>query len=321
MQRIAVGCVTRQRPKMFAWALKSLSRVHAPEGCELVFVFVENDAELSIHQQIDTFKRFAPDAEVLVAAEPRLGIPNARNCVLEMALAAGCDQLAFIDDDEVVERDWLVNLNETMQERNLGLVGGPVIAQKPTEKMAFGHRVVWSGVKKRAKRIQRTAAKLARTGLDGKVAVVTNNWLCDLDFLRETGLRFDGSMGVSKGSDSVFFREFKKLGGKSGWAPSAFVHEVTPLSRLTLAYQFQRGRDDTLASFSHRYSRIDTGVILRSALFILSKIILGLVRLLLCLLDGGRSLALAMRAFGAAAGRLDGLLGRKSTHYKNTHGS
>ena len=321
MQRIAIGCVTRQRPKMFGWALKSLSRIQAPEGCQLVFIFVENDAELSIEGQIERFKGFAPNAEVLFALEPKLGIPNARNCVLEMALAAGCDQLAFIDDDEIVDRDWLVKLHGVMRERKLGLVGGPVIALRPEEKLTILQRTVWSGVKKRAKRIRRTASKLAKAGLDGKVAVVTNNWLCDLDFLRKTGLRFDGSMGVSKGSDSVFFREFKKLGGKSGWASFAFVREVTPLSRLTLGYQFQRGRDDTLASFTHRYTTLGIGVVLRSAMFILSKLILGLGRLVLCLLDGGRSLALAMRAFGAAVGRFDGLMGRKSTHYKTTHGS
>ena len=45
MKSIAVCCLTRNRPLMLEAALSSVLKLETPEGCELLFICVENDSE------------------------------------------------------------------------------------------------------------------------------------------------------------------------------------------------------------------------------------------------------------------------------------
>ncbi len=305
---------------MFTKALKSLAEMDLPVGIEVIYCFVENADTLTITPEIDAFKALRPGARILVEAEPQLGIPFARNKALDLALAAHCDYLSFIDDDETVDRSWLVQLHQALKKRDLDLVGGPVRTLPPETDLPVLRRMIASGLINRARRIEIAARVRTKNKLDHTVSIVTNNWLVRLDFLRRTGIRFDEGLGLSGGSDIAIFREIRTAGGKTGWAPDAIVYEEIPPDRLSLGYQFRRGRDQQLATYNIKRSQTGRSRVLSSIVFILMKSLVGLIRVLASPLFGGSTLVLGLRAFGAAVGRLKGLMGSQSSHYRQVAG-
>ena len=90
---------------MFKALLKELAKQKIPSGTEVTFIFVENDADVSIAKTVDEFKEALivngmANPKICVEPEPRLGISFARNRMLEIALYFELDFLAVIDDDD-----------------------------------------------------------------------------------------------------------------------------------------------------------------------------------------------------------------------------
>jgi succinoglycan biosynthesis protein ExoM len=305
---------------MFAEALNSLAVLDLPDDTEVVFCFVENAEQLSVEAEVEAFRARLPNADVQLACEPRLGIPFARNKALDMALNADCDFLSFIDDDETVDRSWLKYLYAALNEKKLDLIGGPVRTLPPKAPLPFLRRSILKGLIARANRIELAARVRTVNKMDHTVSIVTNNWLARLDFIRTNGIRFDESLGLSGGSDIAIFREIQKAGGETGWAPDAVVYEEIPESRLSLSYQFARGRDQQLATYNIKRMQTGRKRILSSVFFILLKSFVGLLRVVFAPLFGGTTLVLGLRAFGAAVGRWKGLTGSRSTHYDKVAG-
>lgn len=320
-KKIVIAAVTCGRPEMFSSLLQSLSHLKEPFGTELCFCFVENDTVLTIEKAVKEFKNLS-DFEATALIDGRRGIPFARNAALNWALGINADFLAFIDDDEIATENWAVNLYTQIEKRALDLVGGPVVPVLPNPKVTSLQALVFRGVTLRAERIARKNRLLSQAEKDGIVTIVTNNWLARLDFIKEKNVMFDESLGLSNGSDTAFFRAMKEATARTGWVSEAVVEEIVPQSRLTLGYQFLRAKDQAIASFRIRYPEtISAKVIAKSVVFVVSKILLGLVRIASAAFDRGASLTLAMRAFGFAFGRVLALWGHKSTHYKEIHGT
>ena len=264
---------------------------------------------------VDDFQTHCNDADVVYEIEPQLGIPFARNRVLNLALEHDCELLAFVDDDEIVDDDWLISLHTELQSRKLQLVGGPVRIQPASENANWLERAIWRGLVHRNARIESASHRRWQHGSDHRISIVTNNWLADLRFLSEKNLKFEESLGLSGGSDTLFFRHFKQKNGRSGWAPNAIVREYWPLSRLTIGYQFRRGRDQSISNFRNKVDGVTPWVVINSMVFVLYKILSAIVLSLLSLVDGGRSSVRALRAMGFVVGRVKALFGIKSRHY------
>ncbi len=317
--RLAIGVATRNRPEMLGRMLDSLSRLDRPENTDFIFVVVENDKEASVEGVVREFRDKTPWATTDFDLEPRLGIPFARNRILDSAMEQECDFLAMLDDDETADPGWISGLLEEQKRNGLDLLGGPVRIEKPPSSLNFLQRMIYRGLVSRARRVERKARLACRFGRGNKIPVFTNNWCCRLSFLKKNGIRFDEGLAFSGGSDKDLFRRIQECGGATGWAPGAFVSEEIPESRLTPAYQYLRGRDSTISHFRMR-TRGKNFVFPRAILFSAAKVSLGLLRLLLVPLTGGRTYVLAMRAFGCAAGRLQAVSGKESEHYRNVAG-
>ena len=307
--RIAVGAITRRRPHMFGDLLESFAAMDRPEEHEIVFLFAENDHEVSVGDQVAAFRAAVPE-EVALELEPRPGIPFARNKVLDMALDRGADLLTFVDDDEVVTRDWLVELVAGMDRRTLDLGGGPVRLTATAEPMTAWNAAVFRHLTQRAKRRNGERARSVATGQDHLHNIYTNNWALRLSAQRRTGVRFDERLQVSGGSDTRFSLEMQAAGARIGWLPDAWVEEPTPAKRLTLRYHFNRARDQAtnamrlagkgpVRALWHALARtVDTG-------------------LQVAMLPFGWRYAVARAAhkIGAATGALRAAFGGRSKHY------
>ena len=308
---VAVAVCTRGRPRMLEACLASL---HSQEDCgrPVVTIVVDN-----------TPGAVAGDASAdgtIRIVEPVVGIANARNRALDEALHRGCRWLAFIDDDEIAEPGWLRALLARAIDCRLVLVGGPVRLMPAPADATREQATVWRGVERRFADSERRAARKAAAGDDGAITVVTNNWLCDLDFVRRHGLHFDRSTAFSGGSDAAFYRSVREHGGATGWAPEAVVREEWPANRLTLAYHRQRGRDQTLARFVQKRRKRGMLIVPEAAAVAAARWLSASYWRLRSLFDGGVSRVRAERAMGAAAGIVAAMRGERSSHYERVTG-
>lgn len=317
-KRVCIGVVTRQRPRMLAALLASLRRLDIPGDVSAMLALVENDDRLSLDATEPGMAGWGP---AVVALEPRIGIPFARNRVLEIALEHGCDFAAFIDDDEVADPGWLVELLAGIDRAGLDLVGGPVALLPPPGDAAAWHRMVWRGLDRRFARVRRAAKRNADAGRADRTTVVTSNWMVRAAFLRRTGLRFDPAYRVSGGSDTAFFHAAQTLGARTGWTDAALVREHMPVERLTLGYQFRRATGQSMVSFRRKYGDRPGGLtFVKSMGFVLVKLVAAAAMGLAAPLTGGRSLIDCVRAAGFAMGRLRALSGGRSTLYSSIQG-
>lgn len=319
LRSVAVAVCTRGRPEMLRAALRSLAALDLP-GIDCRFIVVENNDVQTVAPVVAELADAVGPGRVALRLEPRLGIASARNNALDAALAMGVDALAFIDDDEVAEPRWLAELVGEANRRGLDLVGGPVGLQPAPPDATAAERMVWRGLAARCRDNEARGRRLAARGRDDRVTVTTGNWLADLGFIRRTGLRFDETLVLSGGEDTAFFRALRKAGGRTGWTPDAVASESWPRERLTLAYQFRRARDQALARHRAKYPKAGPGAAAASVGIVLFKAVGGGVRALQSVFDGGASLVRAARAFGAAAGIIGALRGRRSRHYETVSG-
>jgi succinoglycan biosynthesis protein ExoM len=316
---IALAVCTRGRPRMLAAALASLARLGS-SGRNVIVIVVHNDPGMRETPALEAALPALPDFHVIQLIEPQTGIAQARNRAIEEALQRGCRWLAFLDDDEVADQDWLDALLRTAERRRLVLVGGPVRMLPPPEDATIQERIVWRGVSRRFADIERRSARKAAETRDGGITIVTNNWLCDLDFIRRHNLRFDGETATAGGEDTQFHRDVIGLGGATGWAPEAVVHEEWPRERLTLAYQRRRGRDQAAGRFARKLQERGKLALPEAVVTIGARVVSAAWWQLFSLFDGGSSRVRAARSVGAASGILAALRGESSSHYERVTG-
>lgn len=223
--RIAIGVCTFRRAHLTT-TLESLSRLEWPSGTIGRIVVSDNDDEPSASATVANFAALSPISVAYVHA-PARNISVARNAVLDAV--AQDDYLAFIDDDEIAEPNWIVELwNRMSTPPPCDVVLGPVRslydAQTPR----------W---------MQETAPHdscpvFARNG------VIRTGYTCNV-MLRLSapcfdGLRFDAAFGCSGGEDEVYFDSAVRAGAKIGYAPDASLTETVPANRAMLRWLIRR---------------------------------------------------------------------------------
>ena len=309
-QSIMVAVLTFRRSRELAEFLEGYSRVELPPDADVTLLVVDNDAQGSGRATVDAHCDRIPGTQYVV--EPRVGIPVARNRALREALASNADALCFIDDDEVPESDWLVNLVAEWRWSGAELVGGPVgVAPVPSTATPW-QRLINASLASRSLRKYADTARAAASG--GRYTIVTNNWLCDLRWLAASRLRFDERLLLTGGSDTAFCRAATTAGCRRSWAADAMVHETIPPGRLTLRYQLWRGASQSITHFRMKHDSISFGVAVATAAMSVVRAVLGLLLLVIPVFGLG-SLAIGVRSLGWAVGRIQALCGAESTLY------
>ena len=214
---VVVAVLTYRRAELLPDLLSAALPQIAAAGA--VLLVVDNDPEASARPVVATW------AGVRYVHEPRPGISAARNRALDDA--AGADVLVFLDDDELPSPGWLDSLLATWREWACAAVAGPVppLFSGPVDPWVAG-----SGVFDRPERA--TGLLLHGAG--------AGNLLLDLDRVRRHGLRFDESLGLTGGEDTLFTHHLVALGEQIRWCAEAEAVELVPAERLTRRWARQR---------------------------------------------------------------------------------
>ena len=217
---IDIGICTFRRPQVTE-VLSSLAEINRPEGVTIRLIVADNDDTPSAQEVAEGADL---PFELTYVHAPGRNISIARNAILD---AARADYLAFIDDDETADPNWLIELYNEAQRTNADVVFGPVVAQYPPEAPAWMVNGDYHSV------------TLMDTPDDAKTGA-TCNVLIDRRSAPCQGQVFDLSLGKSGGEDTVFFRGINAKGGKLRVAREARVYEKVAPGRMTLKWLLER---------------------------------------------------------------------------------
>jgi glycosyltransferase involved in cell wall biosynthesis len=189
-------------------------------------VVADNDSACSARPVVENCKTRS-SLNILYAHESEQNISRARNTAV--ANATG-DYVAFIDDDEYPESDWLRRLLEACWRFKADGVLGPVLPHYQGNPPAW---LVRSGLCDRARFPSGTAISESRFLRAGNVLFVR-------DMLFGLDMPFDPRLGRTGGEDADFFHRMVAGGRLFVWCNEAPVHEEVPSDRQTLGYHVRR---------------------------------------------------------------------------------
>jgi succinoglycan biosynthesis protein ExoM len=160
-------------------------------------------------------------------------ISAGRNCVLQHAQHA---YLAFIDDDEYPDRNWLCALVDAVRGFACDMVAGPILP------VYEGRIPAW---------VQSVDVHNTLDKYDGMQIDYAAAGNCLLSRHRTTNVQFDLALGKSGGEDTDYFLRMKDEGMVLRWCSQAIVHEDIPSHRASSRNMIER-----FMSQGHTYRRI-----------------------------------------------------------------
>ena len=120
-------CVCTYRRPSIAETLRSLDRQALPEGVAAHVIVIDNDETPSARKYVEETAA-SLSVPVTYIHAPANNISIARNAGLDESTA---EWIAFIDDDEVADPDWLASLLQMARLNDLDAVFGPAVAVYP----------------------------------------------------------------------------------------------------------------------------------------------------------------------------------------------
>lgn len=220
---VTVVVCTYNRAEMLRTAIDSLLALRTGGRFQYEIVVVDNGSTDNTASILEELGRRAA-VPLRAVREPRAGVACARNAGIR---AAQGQWIAFFDDDQVAEPDWLYELFKVAQTKRTRFVGGAV-------------RLLLTNAELRClpplcrKLLGESATVSAPRKLDRKVFAGTGNLLLDRTLFDEVGL-FDESLRAA-GEDTDLNRRIRAAGIEGWFAPSAVVRHMVPEYRLREDY-------------------------------------------------------------------------------------
>ncbi len=223
---ISVAICTRQRPVLLRNMLESCVNMAGDPRSDIEFIVVENGPK---EQAESIVQDFAGRLDIRYAHVPETGLVHARNGAIEAFLDGEGDWMAFMDDDLIVDPQWLVEMLNVMQKYPTGL--------------AFAgrhHRLEQDGTVSPAYHIGPPVG--VRSGIP-TWNISTANFLFHRSVVDPEGygIRFHPAFNLSGGEDTHFARVLKRNRITIHWVENAIVREYLHEERLTLKVMAARG--------------------------------------------------------------------------------
>ena len=227
MDLVSVVIPTLSRPAPLRRAIESLGRQVGLQDAGIELVVVDNSADGNSAALVaELAAQISFPLHYL--HEPRPGVSSARNAGVR---AAKGRWVAFLDDDEEADINWLSALVTTARSSGADAVFGPVSARSERAAPMNGF----------ARYFSRQINCPDGADITGFVAYLgTNNSMFDRLRCLNDVAPFDLSLNSSGGEDSLLLKRLSLAHRKFFWAAKAKVVEWVPESRLNWAYVRKR---------------------------------------------------------------------------------
>ena len=303
MPQVQICVLTYRRPDLLRQTLQSLlaQTILSDPGIVVHFLVIDNHDTQSGHPVFDEVLALSP-VPARYICEPARGLSIARNRALDES--AEMDYVAFLDDDEVANCDWLERLLQAAHKYDAAVATGPVWPRHQQSPKW----VVQGGF---------FAAAQKSTGTEVE-CVATNNVLLRADIV--SAFRFDSRFDATGGEDTEYSMRIKRAGNRMVWVNEAIVSECIPPSRASARWLLSRAHSD-----ANRYTRgclsLDNGIrtVGRRLVVACGGFLAGLGLLPLGLL-GRQHAVRALQLISRSVGTISALLGREQIFYGTSHG-
>ena len=254
--KIIICICTNNRKKKLKKSLSSIRELNDIKKFNVEIVLISND-KLN-YKKILTF--FSKSLKIRFFRESISGVSTSRNKILEILRTEKSKYAAFIDDDCLVSKNWLVSMLDMLKKKNADIITGPQISKSNNIFL---------------KLMERHQPHEIRTNWAS-----TNNVFFKVSVLRNR-IVFSNKLNHVGGEDQLFFLSLNKIGKKIFWNSKAPVFEMSNRNRENLRWFIKRNlRYGTSAVII--YKSLYGVVAGHFVLFI--KLINDLKRLVLCII-------------------------------------
>ncbi|GLK81894.1 glycosyltransferase family 2 protein [Methylopila turkensis] len=229
---LSIIVCTYRRAEPLRRALDSVIAQRAPDGVRVELIVVDNSDDRSAEAIVAAEAARSPFPIVYIEAHPP-NISVARNA--GVAAATG-PVIAFLDDDQQVDSDWLAQALHGVATHDHDVLFGPVtpVFEAPERTTAAIRALFSRGLAAPA------GAELFAMGprKTPGITLATNNSFFRTAAFREA--RFDEAFGNAGGEDYDLLCQLQAQGFRFGWLPSARVSEEVPARRCDVGYLRRR---------------------------------------------------------------------------------
>lgn len=291
IKSVVIACCTYKRPEKLNRLLKSLSQINFPDIPTKILI-VDNDKEQSARKIVENFQNIL---NIKYVAEEEKGLSNVRNRAIKEAKLLNATHLAFIDDDEIADINWLINHIEFYEKfEDIYISSGPTYKK-------FENNVPDYIVNNRIFKVssRKVLGTLKKTCASGNVFFPLNH-----------EIYFTKDFNFSGGEDTDFFSRMNAAGFKIGWNINAVNYEIVSDERANLNWILKRAYHNGVTKGFMKYKNknfISKLIYFFEIIFvIICEILLSVICFLRGLTSGINQLTKTLNSIG----KLNGLIKR-----------
>lgn len=294
---ILISCCTYKRPQQLNRLLKSLISMNYPEGIKTELLIVDNDINQSAKEIVQNFKSHITIHYII---EPNIGLSNVRNRVLKEGIRLGATHIAFIDDDEIADVNWLINHVDFYNNfENIYISSGPTYKKF--------EQVYPNYIMKNA-----TFKTISSKKLGGiKDTCASGNVFFPLNIIKEHNIFFSEKYNYSGSEDTDFFSRLKNLGYNIGWNYNAINYEIVEDKRANIKWILKRayntGYSVSIIKFENSQNLIKKLMYITTKFFtVIFNIIISILSIFCGLTFFFNNLTLTAKNIGKLLGSING---------------
>lgn len=219
----SVCILTYKRFKLLKKLFDSLSSQKFVESYSIEYIVIDNDPLFSSKELINEIKK-KTKLDITYLNQPIKNLSISRNLAIENANGK---YIAFIDDDEYAEDDWLSNLIKCIRNYNADVV--------------FGALDVYyeESIPEYLKRNEFFFPQNGKTGTNARY-FFTGNCIIRSEILNTLEPPFDLKYGITGGEDVNMFERLLLKGAKLITCNEAKIYELVSSSRGNIKYLLKR---------------------------------------------------------------------------------
>lgn len=225
MIKVVIGIATFKRDERLEILLESISTLVVPDNHRVQVLVIDNFGQGKAQEICSQWSRSGL-ITIDYHVELNPGVAHARNRAFR-EIPDDAEFVAFLDDDEIVDQNWLTAMLEGIEKFNADICNGPVDPVFPE------HAPKW---------IVRGGFLHRKHRPSGEVRVTSNcgNVFFKRSIIEKVTPWFDIDFGRSGGEDSEFFQRAHQAGARIVWIDEASVSEPVENQRLNLKWILKR---------------------------------------------------------------------------------
>ena len=273
--------------------LKSLNRLKVPNNIKLKIIFVVSPKIYMIRNYL---KSFLSNLDYSILESIRDNIPDSRNIFLKFLKNKNVKYAGFIDDDCLIDKNWLLNMIKFINQNHCDIVGGPQYHSIKDKSFKDFYDI------------------LEPNHHHGQLVkwVATNNCFFSKKVFCKPRVFFDPKFARVGGSDQLFFSKLNKKKFIIRWNKKSFITENFNPQREKKIWFFKRN-----LRYGYSGNLIDKKIYGKKGIIIILIKLFYLISaaLFFILIPSRKNHIKASFFFQRASGRFIGLLNYKPKKY------